>query len=292
MARSLTAFLGLIALSLTAVVAQARDAGTSKQPASRPTAVVHDVLDAESAGLVTVKFIPNDSRSAQILVTNKSSKPLTLKMPAAYAGVPVLRQMGGMGGMGGGMGGMGGGMGGMGGGMGGGQAMGGGGMGGGMGGMGGGMGGMGGGMGGMGGGMGGMPGGAFSVPPEKTKTMRITTVCLEHGKKEPSSRMAYKLVALESFSTDPKLQSLLEALGRGELSQKVAQAATWHVANGLTWEELSAKKIDRLGRPDDAWFTANELMMAHRSVAVASERAAAAEAAEPVTPSASQALGR
>jgi len=140
--------------------------------------------------------------------------------------------------------------------------------------------------------MGGMPGGAFSVPPEKTKVMRITTVCLEHGKKEPSSRMAYKLVALESFSTDPKLQSLLEALGRGELSQKVAQAATWHVANGLTWEELSAKKIDRLGRPDDAWFTPTELTMAHRSVAVASERAAAAAAAEPVTPSASQTLGR
>jgi hypothetical protein len=84
----------------------------------------------------------------------------------------------------------------------------------------------------------------------------------------------------------------LEALGRGELSQKVAQAATWHVANGLTWEELSAKKIDRLGRPDDAWFTQNELLMAHRSVAVVSERAAAAEAAELVTPSASQALGR
>ena len=154
------------------------------------------------------------------------------------------------------------------------------------GGMGGGMGGMGGGMGGMGGGMG---GGAFSVPPEKTKIMRITTVCLEHGKKEPSSRMAYKLVALETFSTDPKLQSLLEALGRGELPQKIAQAATWHVANGLTWEELSAKKIDRLGRPDDAWFTPTELMAAHRSVAVASERAAVMK---PVTPSASQSLGR
>ena len=123
MARSLTAFFGLLALSLTAVVAQARDAGTPKQPATRPAAEVHDVLDAEAAGLVAVKFIPNDSRSAQILVTNKSNKPLTLKMPAAYAGVPVLRQMGGMGGMGGGMGGMGGGMGG-------GQAMGGGGLGG------------------------------------------------------------------------------------------------------------------------------------------------------------------
>jgi hypothetical protein len=156
------------------------------------------------------------------------------------------------------------------------------------GGMGGGMGGMGGGMGGMGGGMG---GGAFSVPPEKTKILKITTVCLEHGKKEPSSRMAYKLVALDTFSTDPKLQVILASLGRGELSQKVAQAATWHVANGLSWDQLAGKKIDRLGRPDDAWFSPNELLMAHRTVAVASERAAAATV-EPVTPSASQALGR
>ena len=248
MARSLTAFFGLITLSLAAVAAQARDAGTPKPPTGRPAVEVHDVLDAETAGLVTVKFIPNDSRSAQVLVTNKSNKPLTLKMPAAYAGVPVLGQMGGMGGMGGGMGGM-------------------------------------------GGGMGGMGGGAFSVPPEKTKVLKITTVCLEHGKKEPSSRMAYKLVALDTFSTDPKLQVILASLGRGELSQKVAQAATWHVANGLSWDQLAGKKIDRLGRPDDAWFSPNELLMAHRSVAVASERAAAATV-EPVTPSASQNLGR
>ena len=249
MARSLTAFFGLITLSLAAVAAQARDAGAPKQPTGRPAVEVHDVLDAETAGLVTVKFIPNDSRSAQVLVTNKSNKPLTLKMPAAYAGVPILGQMGGMGG---------------------------------------GMGGMGGGMGGMGGGMG---GGAFSVPPEKTKVLKITTVCLEHGKKEPSSRMAYKLVSLDTFSTDPKLQTILASLGRGELSQKVAQAATWHVANGLSWDQLAGKKIDRLGRPDDAWFSPNELLMAHRTVAVASERAAAATV-EAMTPSASQNLGR
>ena len=247
MARSLTAFFGLLTLSLAAVAAEARDAAAPKPPTGRPAVEVHDVLDAETAGLVTVKFIPNDSRSAQVLVTNKSNKPLTLKMPAAYAGVPVLGQMGGMGGMGGGMGGM-------------------------------------------GGGMGGMPGGAFSVPAEKTKVLKITTVCLEHGKKEPSSRMAYKLVALDTFSTDPKLQTILASLGRGELSQKVAQAATWHVANGLSWDQLAGKKIDRLGRPDDAWFSPNELLMAHRTVAVASERAAAT--VEAVTPSASQALGR
>jgi hypothetical protein len=149
---------------------------------------------------------------------------------------------------------------------------------------------MGGGLGGMGGGMG-MPGGAFSVPPEKTKVVRVGTVCLEHGKKEPSSRMAYKLVTLDTFSTDPKLQALLANFGRGGMPQKVAQAATWHVANGLTWDQLAAKKIDRLGRPDDAWFTQAELLLAHRSVAMAVEQAAKDPAATAV-PSASQGLGR
>ena len=100
----------------------------------------------------------------------------------------------GGGGMGGGMGGMGGG-----------QMMGGG-----MGGMGGGMmGGMGGGMGGMGMGggmMGGGGGGFFSIPPEKTVQVPLTTVCLEHGKAEPRTKMTYKLVKLEEYTSDPALQ--------------------------------------------------------------------------------------
>ena len=97
------------------------------------------------AGQIEVKIIPQNATKANVLIRNLTDKPVELRLPKAFASVPVLAQgmMGGMGGMGGGgMGGMGGG--GMGGG--GGQAGGGG-----MGGMG------GGGMGGMGGGgMGGM----------------------------------------------------------------------------------------------------------------------------------------
>lgn len=53
-----------------------------------------DVLAAESDGLADVKFVANDSRSAQVVVTNRSDRPLTLQIPAAFAGVPVLAQMG------------------------------------------------------------------------------------------------------------------------------------------------------------------------------------------------------
>ena len=246
---------------------------SASQPTSRvgkpaTAAAVTDVLQAEKDGLVNVKFIPNDSRSAQIIVTNRSRKPLTLRLPHAFAGVPVAAQMG-MGGMGGGMGGMGGmggGMGGMGGGRGGrgGQTRGGGG---GFGGQG--MNGIGGGMGGGMGGMGG--GGAFSIPPQKTRVLRVTTVCLEHGKKEPSSRMPYKLTALDQFSSDPQLTLVMASLGRGELSQKVAQAAAWHLSSRLSWERLAAEKHDRLVEPDEPFFTLEELLVAQRVVALVAE---------------------
>ena len=232
-----------------------------------------DLFEAEADNLVTLKYIPNDAKSAQVIVVNRTNRPLTLRLPANFVGVPVLAQFGGggMGGMGGG--GMGGGRGGMGGG----QATGGG-----MGGMG------GGGMGGMGGGgMGGMGGGAFSIPPERSRTFRVPTVCLEYGKPEPSPRQPYKLIKTDSYSSDPKLAVVLESLGRGELPQKVAQAATWHIANGLTWEKLAAEMIDHAGgTPDEPYFTPAELMAAHRVVAVATEMAARASAGQavPVSP--------
>ena len=128
------------------------------------------------------------------------------------------------------------------------------------------------GMNGMGGGMGG--GGAFSIPPQKTRVLRVTTVCLEHGKPEPSSRQPYKLAAIDSFSADERLAVVLEGLGRGELPQKVAQAAAWHLSSGLSWDRLAAEKIDHAGGvPDEPYFTPAELMAAQRVVAIATERA-------------------
>ena len=259
MARFLAAVLSVGVLWWVAGVSIAREprAGRTAKASPAPVATaaskarepVPDVLEAQAQGLVSVRYIPNDSRSAQIIVTNRSRRPLTLRLPAAFAGVPVLAQ-GGMGGNnvagfgaagqpqvagGGGMGGM-----------------------------------QGGGMGGMQGG----GGGAFSIPAEKTRVLRVVTVCLEHGKPEPSSRYPYKLTALESFSNDPKLAVVMESLSRGELSQKVAQAAAWHIANGLSWQQLAAKMIDHAGGdPDEAYFTPEQLLVAHRVVASATQAA-------------------
>ncbi|MGI9178624.1 MAG: hypothetical protein ACR2IT_12310 [Pirellulales bacterium] len=247
---------GLVAIAVGQIApAYGREASSASASTQAVVPQVpQDVLSAEEAGLVEVKFIANDSRSAQVVVTNRSDRPLSLRLPDGFAGVPVLAQMGQQGGGGFGAGGIGGGS----------QSVGGGGMGG-MGGMGGGMGG-----GGMGGGMGGGP---FSLPPERTRTIRVPTVCLEHGKRDPSPRVAYRMTALETFSSDPRLQEEMTALARGGISQQVAQAAAWHISSGLTWDQLAAEVVDMAGGvPDVPYFAPAELVAARRFVEESSKR--------------------
>ena len=136
-----------------------------------------------------------------------------------------------------------------------------------MGGMGG-MGGMGmggGGMGGMGMGGMGMGGGMFELQPDKVRKMKVTTVCLEHGKKDPNPRVKYKMVRLESFNPDGKIAEVCKALGYGKIPQNTAQAAAWHFANGISWQELSAKpKVVSQYTGVQMWFSPFELQNAMR----------------------------
>ncbi len=226
-----------------------------------------EMFSGMSSGALDVKFIPQSSKSANVLITNKSDAPLRIELPSAFAGVPIHRQMGmgGMGGMGGGMGGMGGGMGGMGGGMGG-Q-----GMGGGMGGMGGGMGGMGGGMGGMGG-MGG--GGMFNLEPGKVRKIHVTTVCLEHGKPEPRPKMKYKIIPIRSFTQDAQVVELCKMVGTGKISQTAAQAAAWHITDGLTWEQLANKiGIKHLNGMKEPFFSSRDIQLGMQIAALVARHA-------------------
>jgi hypothetical protein len=49
-------------------------------------------------------------------------------------------------------------------------------------------------------------------------------------------------VPVNTFVKEPAVVELLKAFGRGELNHDAAQAATWHLANGLSWQELAAKQ--------------------------------------------------
>jgi hypothetical protein len=256
--------------------------GTASKKTSKKTKVeakTVEMFQAMDQGLLTVDYIGKDATQANLLFKNLTGEPLDIVLPSTFGAVHVLAQGmmgmggGGMGGMGGGMGGMGGGMGGMGGGMGG---MGGGGqgMGGGMGGMGGGMGGMGGGMGGMGGGMGGMGGGGMGgmmrVQPDKVQKMTVATLCLEHGKADPTPRMKYKVVRLSEVNNSPVVEQLCKAVASGKVSQNAAQAAAWHVANGLTWESLVHKpRVISQYTGVEMYFSQFEVQSAMRLTALA-----------------------
>ena len=267
---ALRALSPLRSLSFATIASLSMIAFNSSSPASAAEAVAVKPIEApvewfaaEEAGQIEVKFIPKDATEATILLKNLTDKPLTIKLPEAFAAVPILAQgmMGGMGGMGGGgMGGMGGGgMGGMGGG---GQ-----GMGGGMGGMGGGMGG--GGMGGMGGGMGGM----MRVAPEKQHKLKVTTVCLEHGKPDPNPKMAYKMIPAEQFTKDARVLGICKMLGYGMVAQNTAQAAAWHLTDNMSWQQLASKnRVESKYTGNVPFFSPFEIRQASAVVAEATVR--------------------
>ena len=206
-----------------------------------------DVFEGIEQGVLDVKMIPNDAMGGNMLIENKGDKPLNVDFPAAFIGKQILKQ--GFGGGGGGFGG-GGQQGGFGGGQqGGGQQSQGGGFGGGQQGGGGGFGG-----GGQQGGGGG--GGFFSVPTDRVVRVAYRSVCLEHGKAEPSPRTIYRIAKLEEFSTDPVLEETLKMVSSGQLEPQAGQAATWHITNKMSWQELSAKSIPHIGQPSTPYFSA------------------------------------
>jgi len=129
-----------------------------------------------------------------------------------------------------------------------------------------GMGGMGGGgMGGMG--MGGM--GMMRIPAERQMKLKVTTVCLEHGKADPNPRVAYKMIPAEDFTQDPRVLEVCRLLGYSRMTQNVAQAAAWHLTDGLAWSELRSKvkSENPFTRQVTMWFHPQELVQASFVVA-------------------------
>jgi hypothetical protein len=107
--------------------------------------------------------------------------------------------------------------------------------------------------------------GIFSVPPGKVVRIPVKTVCLEHGRPTPASRMEYRIFPVERFSKDPALFELLTSVADGKNSQKVVQAAAWHMASEKRWKQLAAMKFRRLGGLQDIpEFTPNELASARK----------------------------
>jgi hypothetical protein len=99
-------------------------------------------------------------------------------------------------------------------------------------------------------------------------------LCLDHGLRDPSPSVPYKLVPAEEHLDRPAVVELLKAFGRGELDHQAAQAAAWHLNNDMTWDELAAqltgtkRSINR--RP---YFTAGQMKTATTYASAAQARA-------------------
>ena len=99
----------------------------------------------------------------------------------------------------------------------------------------------------------------FNVPAERVGKLRVALVCLEHGKPEPRAAIPYKIVPIESFSDNPEVAALCTLLGQGQMSQKSAQFAAWHLADEISLTELTNKKIEHLDGSSELFFTAEEV---------------------------------
>ena len=121
---------------------------------------------------------------------------------------------------------------------------------------------------------GGGGGGFFSIPVATVAKVPVSMVCLEHGKKTPSSRLHYTVVRPEKFTTDPRVHEICKMVGTGQLDRASAQAAAWHVSNNMSWEELANKKYNNVGTPDTPYFSNEQLRTAQAIVSGADSRVA------------------
>jgi hypothetical protein len=72
----------------------------------------------------------------------------------------------------------------------------------------------------------------------------------------------------------PEVAELCKMLARGEIDQASAQAAAWHMQDGLSWEELAAKeKVHLSNGYVEMYFNRANLALAMKAKQAAGERA-------------------
>lgn len=266
-----------LSLAAAAIAANPRPI---KKPTYDPKADVVELFDGIGDGSLDVSVIADNDLSVNVFFTNKTDRPLTVKLPDAVAAVQVLKQVPGLAGPPGGRNGRGSGQNGSGqnNGQ---QAQ-----------------GVGFGFGqqGQGNGQGngfnfGQQGrnnpfqgqAFFSIPAEKVVMLSEKGLCLNHGRRNPRPQLTYKLVPLDTVNDNPVLAEVIRSHTSGSIATPVAQAAAWHVANNLTWRDLESKMIDHLGRPDTPYFNRSQVDAARNLIEQAEERVAARKSSQPAS---------
>jgi hypothetical protein len=226
----------LVLATLVPAVAWAAGRPAPKAPAADAPAEAVDMFKAIDQGDIAVKVVHKDSKEAKVVVENKTDRPLTVKLPEAFGTKPILAQINpGLGGV---------------------QA----------------------GGGGFNPGMGMMniepeKVGLFNIAPETVGQIKVATVCLEHGKPDPRPNIPYEIVPIEKLTDKPGVKELCQMLGAGQINQRAAQAAAWHLNNNMSWEQLAAKRIKHANGTSEPYFTPQEIRAAMQGSTIAMQQA-------------------
>jgi hypothetical protein len=195
--------IGAALLCVTALLPAAERSAAARE-ATLPQAEPVEMFQGMADGRLDVQFIPKDAARAQLLITNKTQQPLSVKLPASFAGVPVLAQMPpnmfppaprpavppGQ------------------------QPQ------------------------RVGGGAPKLP--LFDVAPEKVGHLKLDVVCLDHGRPNPRPAIKYEIRPVSEVTDKQGVAEICELLGQGEISHRAAQLAAWHLSNDMSWEKLGA----------------------------------------------------
>ena len=91
--------------------------------------------------------------------------------------------------------------------------------------------------------------------------LAFRSACLNFGVAEPKAKDPLFLKTVEEYTPDPRVRATLAYLARHDVDTESAQAALWHVTDGMSWQRLSGQGIRR-GRP----FSAAQLARARQWV--------------------------
>jgi len=99
-------------------------------------------------------------------------------------------------------------------------------------------------------------------------------------------------VPIESYAKSTAVAEVVKMLGRGEIDQRSAQAAAWHLQNGLSWEELANKiGAKHLNGAVEPYFNVEQLQRALAATRIAQERAEKAPQPTPAEKAPQKSLG-
>ena len=142
------------------------------------------------------------------------------------------------------------------------------------------------GMGGGGMGGGGMGGGMFNIPAGMKARVKVNTVCLEHGKRDPNPKIPYTIIPIEKFTKKAEVIETCRLLANGQISQQVAQAAAWHYTDDMSFPALADKNriVFRNGYTEK-FFSYNQVLAAQQVAGYVANVAEKAKSNESKLPS-------